>query len=617
MRLHNFSTLTQASKLTAVSCLLAISLGNPAALAQKGGGQNNDERRDNRERNQVSPARNIERDREARPTAPVFEVRAYDGSNNNIEDAKMGAAHIHLHRYTTVEYADGISSLAGEGRLSARSISNIVFAQEHDAPNSHGATDFLWQWGQFLDHDIDLTDGIDPAEPANIAVPLGDAFFDPQGTGTMEISLNRSIYDTQTGTSRDNPRQQINEITAWIDASNVYGSSEERALALRTLDGSGKLKTSSGNLLPFNTEGLANAGGTSATLFLAGDVRANEQVGLAAMHTLFVREHNRLADDIAEDDPSLSGEEIYQRARTIVGAQMQVITYREFLPLLLGDDGVPQYRGYNPDTKADIANEFSTGAYRLGHSLLSPQMLRLDENGEEIEAGHLSLRDAFFAPDEIINEDIDPVLRGLASQVCQSIDNYIIDDVRNFLFGPPGAGGFDLVSLNIQRGRDHGLASYNQARIDLGLRPVTEFSDISSDPIVQLALEEAYGDVDDIDLWVGGLSEDKHRDAMVGELFYHILKKQFMALRDGDRFWYQHALSEELQEAVERTRLSDIIRRNTDIGRELQHNVFVIADIREAEEGEGNDDENDDDGNRGRRNGGGRNGGGQGGNGGG
>lgn len=542
--------------------------------------QENDpqERRAQRDRvNSVSPARNIDRGHPSQPQDSVFDIRSFDGTNNNLANPEIGAAHIHLQRFSAVEYSDGISSLAGENRRSPRAISNLVFAQEHDAANVKMVTDFMWQWGQFLDHDIDLTDGVDPAEPANIAVPSGDIFFDPTNSGVVEIPLNRSLYDVETGTSENNPRQQINEITSWIDASNVYGSSVERATALRTLDGTGKLKTSEGDFLPFNSDGLPNAG-VSPRFFLAGDVRANEQVGLATMHTLFVREHNRLAEQIAQNNPDYSGEEIYQQARSIVAAQMQVITFNEFLPLLLGERAIPRYRGYDSEVDASIANEFSTGAYRLGHSLLSSQILRLDENGEEIDAGHLSLRDAFFSPEEVLNNGIEPVLRGLAAQICQSIDNYVIDDVRNFLFGPPGAGGFDLVSLNIQRGRDHGLASYNQARIDLDLEPMIAFSEITSDPMVEASLAQAYDSVDDIDLWVGGLAEDHHRDAMVGELFFHILRRQFLALRDGDRFWYQRSLSRDMIERVEDTRLSDIIRRNSDIGREIQGNVFVSVD---------------------------------------
>lgn len=158
---------------------------------------------------------------------------------------------------------------------------------------------------------------------------------------------------------------------------------------------------------------------------------------------------------------------------------MQVITYREFLPLLLGPDALRPYQGYDPSADATIMNSFSTAAYRLGQSLLSTTLRRLDANGQTIGAGDLPLRDAFFAPDEIVEHGIEPLLRGLASQVCQDLDVHVVDDVRNFLFGPPGGGGFDLASLNIQRGRDHGLPGYNDAREGMGLPRVARFNQIS------------------------------------------------------------------------------------------------------------------------------------------
>ena len=146
--------------------------------------------------------------------------------------------------------------------------------------------------------------------------------------------------------------------------------------------------------------------------------------------------------------------------------------------------------------------------------------------------------------------------------------------MRNFLFGPPGSGGFDLASLNIQRGRDHGLPSYNTVRDELGLGRVNSFSDISSDTDVQQKLQDAYNNVDEIDLWVGGLAEDLIPGSHLGELFTEIIVMQFEALRDGDRFWYELTLSGDELVDLENTRLSDIIRRNTDIGDEIQDNVF-------------------------------------------
>lgn len=529
----------------------------------------------------VSPVRRINRQLSPPPAAPLSDdrFRSIDGSGNHATDSIRGATHILLSRWIPAAYTDGVQALAGQNRLSPRAISNRVSAQPAAFPNARGASDFLWQWGQFLDHDIDLTDGANPPELANIGVPAGDPYFDPDGTGTMSITFNRSLYDPASGgISADNPRQQINEITAWIDASNVYGSDQERALALRTNDGAGRLRVSEGNLLPFNTEGLANAGGSSAMLFLAGDVRANEQVGLTTMHTLFMREHNRLADEIRAANPDLDGEEIYQRARRLVGAQMQVITYREYLPALLGPDALAPYTGYRPEVNANIANIFATGAYRYGHSALSPTLLRLDAQGNEIAAGHLALRDAFFAPQRLTDEGgIEPILRGLAHQVCESIDPYVIDDVRNFLFGPPGAGGFDLAALNIQRGRDHGLPDYNAVRIALNLAPRRRFAEINADPEIQTRLAAAYASVDDIDVWVGGLAEPPQPGAMVGELIFTVLKAQFEALRDGDRYWYQQTLTPEEIQQVENTRLADIIRRNTTINQEISDNVFRVS----------------------------------------
>lgn len=510
---------------------------------------------------------------------PTGRYRSVDGTGNHETLYYLGAANTVLRRSMPIDYGDGVMSPAGAGRPSPRAISNAICAESLRASNAPGASDFLWQWGQFVDHDIDLTEPQDPVEPLPIPVPTGDPWFDPLASGAMTINFDRSIYHPGTGNDLAYPRQQVNQITHFIDASNVYGSDEVRAAALRTNDGTGRLRVGAGDLLQFNTAGLPNAGGTGPELFLAGDVRANEQVGLSALHTLFVREHNRLAAEIAANDPSLTGEEIYQEARRIVGALMQVITYKEFLPVLLGRNALRPYRGYRWNVSPAIANEFSTAIYRFGHSALSPTLLRLDAAGNEIPEGHLPLRDAFFRPDRLVNEGgIEPILRGLAAQACSPIDVELVDDVRNLLFGAPGAGGFDLASLNIQRGRDHGLPSYNRAREALGLRPRTGFAEISSDPDTQARLAAAYATVDDIDLWVGALAEDDPvNGGHLGEIAFLVVKRQFEALRDGDRYWYESSLtSAEIQE-VEATTLADIIRRNTAIDTEISDDVFHVT----------------------------------------
>ncbi len=504
--------------------------------------------------------------------------RSIDGSGNNGAHPEWGSAGSTLRRVAAAAYADGVQLPAGTDRPSAREVSNHVAIQLGSEPMVGRLTDMFWQWGQFLDHDIDLTETANPAEPFAIAVPTGDPYFDPTSTGTKQIDLQRSDYDPSTGTGPGNPRQQLNAVTAYVDASQVYGSDATRAADLRLHDGSGRLRTSPGNLLPFNTAGLPNAGGPGSNLFIAGDVRCNEQVGLISMHTLFMREHNRLCGQIASADPALSGDEIYEQARKIVGAYMQVITYRDWLPLLLGTHSLGDYAGYDPTVDAGIANEFSTAAFRLGHSMLSPQLERLDSTGQEIAAGHLSLRDAFFAPYRVTNEGgIEPIVRGLCTQIMQDLDPLVVDDVRNFLFGAPGAGGFDLAALNIQRGRDHGLPTYNDARMAYGLAPATTFAQITSSPMMQQRLMHAYDSPADVDLWIGGLAENLVPGGMLGELFCAIVADQFDRLRAGDAWWYENDpfFDAALLAEIQNTTLTDIIRRNSSINLEMQDNIFI------------------------------------------
>ncbi|MEL7285431.1 MAG: peroxidase family protein [Pseudomonadota bacterium] len=514
-----------------------------------------------------------------RPSVDNREVRTYDGSNNNVDNPNWGATFEHLQRLADNDYADGISTLAGPDRPSARAVSNGVVDQPEGTslPNTFNGTDFIWQWGQFIDHDLDLTDGAEESE--DILVPEGDPFFDPTGTGTQVITFNRALFDTSTGTDASNPREQENEITSWMDGSMVYGSDDARNAALREAD-TPFLKVSEGNLMPFNEDSLTNANGPIAdptSLFLAGDIRANEQLGLAVMHTLFVREHNRIAQILLDDNPDEEADAIYEATRRLVIAKIQVITYNEWLPALIGPDAIPDYSGYDDSVNPTIFNEFSVAAFRLGHSMLNEQLLRLDDDGNEIADGHVDLKDAFFTAAVLLTEenDIDPILRGFATQLHQELDALVIDDIRNFLFGQPGSGGFDLASLNIQRGRDHGVPGYNDMREAMGLTRVTQFGQITSDDDLAEALFDTYGDVNEIDLWVGGLAEDAVDGSQLGELFQAIMVAQFTAIRDADRFWWEIHLTDAEQNRVEDTTLAEIIRDNTDIGSELQDNVFI------------------------------------------
>ncbi len=510
--------------------------------------------------------------------------RTIDGSFNNLENPRWGAAGDNLQRLTDVGYADGISAPGGVDRPSPREISNAIFAQDGLINDPLNLSDFTWVFGQFLDHDLGLTP--DGPEPMFIEVPKGDPWFDPQGSGLAVIPMQRNLFDRTTGTGPDNPRQHPNIITAYIDGSAVYGSSEADAAWLRTFAG-GKLKVSAGNMLPFNTTTgefgapidpsaphMDNPVGLTDKLFVAGDPRANENPLLLSFHTLFVREHNRLCDELATEHPDWSDEQLYQHARKLVGGTLQSIVFNEWLPTM----GVklPPYQGYRPEVNPQLANVFTAAAFRLGHTLLNGQLLRIKADGEPVEGGPVGLRDAFFNPLLVMEEGgIDVFLQGMAAQTQQSMDAKVIDDVRNFLFGPPGAGGLDLPAININRGRERGLPDFNTVRRNYGLEPYFFFQQISVIPQTVVRLNSLYKSINNIDPWVGMLAETPMPHALFGQTLMTILRHQFTALRDGDRFFYLNdpVLSDAEKAALTATNMHDIIMRNTGI-KLMQENVF-------------------------------------------
>jgi peroxidase len=503
------------------------------------------------------------------------DLRSLDGTGNNLLHPEWGSAGTALIRLAAAAYADGVSAPAGANRPSARAISDAVAAQADDMPSAQHLSAFAYLWGQFVDHDLDLTTTTSGAtrEALNIAVPSGDPQFDPTGSGAQVIPLSRSIYITDA----NGVRQQVNTITAYLDGSMIYGSDAARSAALRSFLG-GHLKTSGDNLLPLNSAGLANANDAHLfaddQLFIAGDVRANENIELTALHTLFMREHNRLADQISAKHPTWNDEQVFQQARRLVVAEIQSITYNEWLPALLGRNALSRYTGYKANVNVGISNEFSTAAFRLGHSMLANDVEFLDNQGNDVRAD-LDLAGAFFNPGVVKETGIDSIMKYLASSNSEEIDTKVVDGVRNFLFGPPGAGGLDLPSLNIQRGRDHGLADYNTTRAAMGLAKVTSFNQITSDPVLAAKLKSLYGSVDNVDLWVGGLAEDHVGGSNLGATFQRIVVNQFTRLRDGDRFWFERDLTSNELSMVRGTSLADIIKANS-TNTNLQDNVFVF-----------------------------------------
>ncbi len=491
--------------------------------------------------------------------------RTVDGSDNNLSDPTLNEADTDFTRIGPANFADGYYAM--QPGPNPREISNIVVANGPTNAdlqvNGVALSGMMYAWGQFIDHDLDLEKAGTNTADISIPVPPGDPTL-PAGT---IIPLTRVAIDPATGVP-GHPAAAINSITGWLDGSMVYGSDAATAASLRLPDG--HMKTSAGGNLPIvNTP--------QGPAFAAGDTRAQENPDLTALQTLFVREHNYQVDQLHREHPTWSGDQLYETAKAITTAEIANITYTEFLPALLGPNAIPAYHGYDPNVNPTISEEFEGAAYRFGHSIVSGDINHINNLG--LTTAAQTLDSSFFeSPSAFVsNGGADGLLLHLASDTAQPLDTHVIEDLRSFLNDPPDA--IDLAATNIQRGHDLGLGTLNETREALGFAPYTSFNQITSDPTTAAALKQAYGTVDAVDLWTGGLAEDHTPGAAIGQTFGTIIAHQFTALRDGDRFYFENqGFDPQTLAEIKSTTLSDIIERDTMGTTAMQADAFIATE---------------------------------------
>ncbi|XP_043943009.1 myeloperoxidase-like [Protopterus annectens] len=520
--------------------------------------------------------------------------RTITGECNNRKHPDWGASNTPFVRWLPPQYEDNLGLPRGwtEGKLYSgfplplvRKVSNkILYNTDVNFPGDKELSHMFVQWGQWVDHDLDLTpeshstkdfnDGIDCEKSCvkmNPCYPIQVPPDDPRikNKNTCIPFFRSSPACGSRGLSymfKDvTVRQQLNAITSFIDASQVYGSTETTANSLRNLSSPEGLLAVNTNFtdnglayLPFENSTnspcrlMHNASGVltepAIPCFVAGDPRATEQISLIAIHTLFLREHNRICKQMKQLNPHWDKETIYQEARKIVGAQLQIITYKHFLPHVIGTSAMKCHLSkrysYNPFVNPAVANVFATAAFRFGHGMVMPKVPRQNEAFQEHpEYPDVPLHQAFFAAWKVIKEGgIDPLLRGLLGTPAKQLkqDQLMNNELRDRLFEITQHIGLDLASLNMQRGRDHGIPGYNDWRKFCGLsqpQNVAELSAVLHNAEVAQKLIDVYGSPNNIDVWLGGILEPPSDDGRVGPLFSSIIGKQFQNLRDGDRYF--------------------------------------------------------------------------------
>jgi hypothetical protein len=588
-------------------------------------------------------------------------IRSTDGSGNNARNPTWGQAGTQYIRLAPANYADGVAKPVGGPNT--RYVSNRIFNDKsQNLFSENDVSQWGFVWGQFMDHTFGLRQEVG-GEDASIPFNSRDRLEEFDNTLGV-IPFTRTPAAPGTGVTT--PRQQINTVSSYIDGSSVYGDATDRLEWLREgpvnrrlSDNSGLLLLDNGYLPRRDARGnaatapeMALMGRLAATpgrAMVAGDQRANENIALTATHTLFAREHNRIVNALPR---FLSDETKFQIARRVVGAEQQWITYNEFLPSL--GIRLSPYRGYNDRVDATLSNEFAVVGYRA-HSMIhgelepiapagtySPEQVEAfedqgleveDEDGVNVVVVPLNL--AFGNPDLLPAIGLGPVLRGIGGEPEYKNDEQIDNQLRSTLFEIPVSenptcldgptlpqcfkGVVDLGAIDIERGRDHGMPSYNDLRKTYGLAPKQSFTSITGeatdrfplsdrrlsrrDPVddpnsldfvrlidadgnqLPLGSEEGavvgirrttlaarlraiYGSVGKLDAFVGMVSERHIAGTEFGELQAAIWKKQFEALRDGDRFFYANDPGLDLIRVAYgidyRMKLSQIIRMNSD-----------------------------------------------------
>ncbi|KAK0393081.1 hypothetical protein QR680_000045 [Steinernema hermaphroditum] len=514
-----------------------------------------------------------------------------DGTCNNFLLPLRGAAFRPYNRLMQPEYdnrlSEPVSSLLNL-RPSSREASRLILSSRKTV-HTTDLNALLMQFGQLMSHDMAKTTLV-PSAKCNVCQNIPGrcmAVFITQNDPNNNFKSNTCIRVSRSsaicGSGNTKPRQQLNENTAYIDGSPVYGSSvgdlhkfrEGRTAFLKTPTFNGM------RVLPFDMSKCVNAAQCTAT-FVAGDSRVNLFLGLTSYHMILTREHNRIASALQRINPQWNSERLFQEARKIVGAEIQAIAYREYLPKVLGSTFstlVGEYRGYNPNVDATLANEFTAGAYRFGHGMIQEFYPRLEEGFRNSSFGPLPFSDGTLRSDRLLfMGGIDPILRGMMVTPLKRPQR-LTTSITEQMFGST-----DLGTINIQRGRDHGLPPYVKFRELCGMGRTTNFDQLSREILSAEAranLQRVYRSVDRVDFYVGAVLEDPVVRGLVGPTVACVIGPQFKRTRDGDRFYFENPgifTRAQLAE-IHRSSLSRIICDNGDNIRMVPREAFRLGQL--------------------------------------
>ncbi|XP_043257427.1 peroxidase-like isoform X1 [Colletes gigas] len=557
-------------------------------------------------------------------TSPVTDCktnakyRTIDGSCNNVENPSWGSAMTAYTRILFPQYFDGIQEPRHMGHArkplpGARSISVALLTSNDLSDVSR--TLAVMQWGQFIANDLSYTPVrkmVSSGKPISCCRSDGSTLSPRHihpDCSAITVSERDPVYGEHYVRCMNyvrsmpalrpectfGPVEQMNQASHFLDGSMIYGSTVTKSRELRTFQ-TGRLRVRKENNHDFLPAGsLETLFECDEDCYNTGDHRVNTHPQLAVLHTVWLREHNRIAEKLAEMNQYWSEEKVYQEARRIVIAEIQHITYKEWLPILLGKRhtqavglgvGSSYSHNYNSADDPAVSNEVATAALRFLTSLMQGQ-LRLTDDTRQVNTT-LSLTESFSNPSVIESDEVfDGLLRGMATQTSQKMDINIISDVTSKLFASRGNHlGLDAISLDIQRGRDHGLPGYNHYRKYCGLPAAKNFEDFLDHIPLEMVkkLRTTYAHPNDVDLIVGGMAERPIDDGLLGPTFRCLIFEQFSRTRRTDRYFYDsiyqpYPFTPEQLAEIRNVTLARVFCDNGNNITHMQLNVFLKPQI--------------------------------------
>jgi Animal haem peroxidase len=453
-----------------------------------------------------------------------LQARTADGSYNDLKHCEMGMAGTRFGRNVPLEEAqpDPAKLLTPSPRL----ISNKLLARKEFVP-AESLCLLAAAWIQFETHDWFSHGNNQPDQKIEVPLPAGDTWEQEHG---RPLRIDKTLEDSSRTGDTLHPPTFINHETHWWDASQVYGSNQERVDQVRAhVDG--KLSLGEDNLIPIDPTTGTDLVGNPGTWWL----------GIGLLHTLFVREHNLACDHLKARFPDWSDDQLFDHARLIVAAITAKIHTVEWTTAILphpvtqialranwwGILGPDFKRAFGRIGDSEILSgivglsktEHDTAPYYLTEEFTSVYrmhpLVRDEYELYSVKDGKLIQKTGF---PEIFDKQARHLMEtvpmadlfysfGIMNPGAVTLHNYP-QFMRQLVKG--NGETFDLAAVDILRDRERGVPRYRRFRELLGRGRINSFEEICpSKPQWAKELREIYSDdLNSVDLMVGMYAED-------------------------------------------------------------------------------------------------------------